>query len=99
MDYKEKVPSDATIALIADYLSEMKLHMPLDGPQIETAIDFFEDLEISLSEDQAEGKKVDRTLLFNASEAVDDLAICDDGDYLDYEKLNSRVEKYLQSKV
>lgn len=60
----QKIVSDETISLIKRYLPEIGIQLPLRNEEdIEKISDFFEEMEISLSNALGCGEKIDRKLL------------------------------------
>ncbi len=88
----QKAVRDGTISLIKRYLPEIGIQLPLkDEEDIEKMSDFFEDMEISLSNALGCGDEVDRRLLDAAARAFDDLVIIEDDDFHDIDDLNRRL--------
>ncbi|MCQ2071103.1 MAG: hypothetical protein MJZ68_08225 [archaeon] len=92
----EKLISDATVKCISDSLSKNNLILPLDNNDIETLLEYFEMLEITLSNNKNDGEFVDEDFLNQITDCVDELAIYEDDEYIDLESLNLRL-KYLES--
>lgn len=88
----QKIVSDETISLIKRYLPEIGIQLPLRNEEdIEKISDFFEEMEISLSNALGCGEKIDRKLLDSAARAFDDMAIIEDDDFHDIDNLNRRL--------
>lgn len=88
----QKIVRDETISLIKTYLPEIDIQLPLKNDEdIEKISDFFEEMEISLSNALGCGEKIDRELLNSAANAFDDLAIIEDDDFHDIDSLNRRL--------
>ena len=78
--------------MIKRYLPDIGVQLPLrDEGDVEKISDFFEEIEISLSNALGCGEKIDCQLLNSASRAFDDLAIIEDDDYHDIDELNQRL--------
>ena len=89
----KKIIRDKTIELIKKYLPEINVTLPLKNEEdVEIISDFFENLEREMSNALGYGDPVDRTLLDDASNAFDDLAIIYEEDYHDLDDLNRRLQ-------
>jgi hypothetical protein len=88
----QKTVSNETVSMIKRYLPEIGIQLPLrDEEDIEKISDFFEEMEISLSNALGCGERIDRQLLNSAACAFDDLAIIEDDDFHDVDDLNKRL--------
>ena len=88
----KKEQCDRTVELIAEYLEEMGLQLPLRSvDDIEVINDFFSDLEVELAQAADAGESVDSELLDDVSRAFDDTAIYELDDYVDLDELNARL--------
>lgn len=92
----KKTVSKRSIELIVKYLPEIGVELPLKNEDdVDKICDFFEDMEASLANAAGCGEKIDRDLLCDASNAFDDLAIINDGDYHDLEELNAQLMRLM----
>ena len=83
---------DETILLIKRYLPDIGIQLPLTCEEdVEAIADFFEEMEISLSNALGCGERIDRQLLDSAANAFDDLAVIEDDDFHDIDDLNRRL--------
>lgn len=89
----KKIIRDKTIELIKKYLPEINVTLPLKNEEdVEIISDFFENMEREMSNALGYGDPVDHTLLDDASNAFDDLAIIYEEDYHDLDDLNRRLQ-------
>ena len=88
----QKKVSDATIMLIKSHLSEIRIMLPLKNEDdVQTIADYFEDMEICLSNAMSDGEQIDRSQLDAAARAFDELAAIEDDDTHDLVDLNRRL--------
>ena len=88
----QKKVSDATIMLIKSHLSEIRIMLPLKNEDdVQTIADYFEDMEICLSNAMSDGEQIDRSQLDAAARAFDELAAIENDDTHDLVDLNRRL--------
>ena len=87
----EKKLKASTIALMTKYKGEIDLHEPISKKNEKEVtlklLQFFTDLEASLSFDLDEGVKVDRQLMDDVSNAVDDFNL-ESEEHIEFEVIN-----------
>ena len=90
-DNMEKKLKASTIALMTKYKGEIDLHEPISKKNEKEVtlklLQFFTDLEASLSFDLDEGVKVDRQLMDDVSNAVDDFNL-ESEEHIEFEVIN-----------
>lgn len=91
----EKIISDCSIWVILDNLSETDLPLPLDENDMEVLLEHIELLESSLSDRKDSGESIDEKLLIDVSNCVDEIAIYEDDEYIDMNKLNERLNQFV----
>ncbi len=87
----EKVLKDSTIMLVKKYKEQIGLCKPVSEDDAKEMslhlLQFFTDLEASMSLDLDEGMNIDRKLLEDLSNAVDDFNL-ERGEYIDFKDIN-----------
>ena len=90
----KKEQSDRTVELIREHLGDMGLKLPLKKmKEIEVINDFFEDMEIEMSNALSCGEDADRALLNDVSRAFDETVFYEIDDYVDLDELNRRLKE------
>lgn len=84
---------EATVALLRRYGNEIGYSVPITEADLSRIRDWFMDMEIELSQDDAEGLLDDagRDLLVGVSDAFDDLHPLVDAERIDIDDLNRRL--------
>ena len=84
--------SDATITLIREHLSEIGIALPLKSEEdVQTIADYFEEMEICLSNALSDGELIDRSQLDAAARAFDELTDFEEDDIHNLGELNKRL--------
>lgn len=87
----EKVLKDSTIILVKKYKEQIGLCKPVSEDDAKEMslhlLQFFTDLEALMSLDLDEGMNIDRKLLEDISNAVDDFNL-EKGEYIDFKDIN-----------
>ncbi|AMH94120.1 hypothetical protein AR505_0399 [methanogenic archaeon ISO4-H5] len=90
----KKVLRDSTIKLVKKYKDQIGLCKPVseeDAKEVSLyLLQFFTDLEASMSLDLDEGMEIDRKLLEDISNAVDDFNLEND-EYIDFKEINEII--------
>ena len=90
----QKVLKDSTITLVKKYKDQIGLSGPVSEDAAKEVslhlLQFFTDLEASMSLDLDEGMKIDRKLLEDVSNAVDDFNL-EQGEYIDLKVINEII--------
>ena len=90
----EIIPSDTTIALIADNLQRMSVDLPLTEDDDDAIWEFIEGLEVFIGQDEAQGIHHPQSEKDQVGLALDEFNP-DDGEYIDYDALSARVASYI----
>ena len=92
----EIIPCDATVELLVLGLKEMKMSLPLSYERNHDAIwEYLNGLDIEIGQNETEGLRPTRKYSDQVCRAVDEFNL-DDNEYIDYDKLNKRIEKILK---
>ena len=91
----EIIPSDTTVAFIADNLEEMSISLPITQDDEDAIWEFVQDREIFIGQDEAEGIHHPDDETDQVGLALDEFN-CESGEYIDLEKFSKRVSKYLK---
>ncbi len=87
-----KAISEGTIALIRKHIPKIGVTLPIrDEEDVQIIADYFEEMEVCLSNALSDGEKIDRSELDAAAKAFDELAMIEDDDCHDLEDLNKRL--------
>lgn len=88
----QKEVTDSTIDLVREYLPQTGVSFPLKSEEdVQILADYFEEMEVSLSNALSDGEPVDRSLLSRVAKAFDELAVIEDEDFHDLDTLNERL--------
>ena len=88
----QKMVSNATILLIKENLPKIGIGLPLKNEEeLQIVADYFEDMEVCLSNAISDGEQIDRSQLDAAARAFDELAVFEDDDTHDLVDLNKRL--------
>jgi len=88
----QKKVSDSTIRLIKEHLSGIGIALPLKSEEdVQTIAEYFEEMEICLSNALSDGERIDRSQLDEAARAFDELTDFEEDDTHDLGDLNKRL--------
>ena len=88
----QKEVTDATISLIRKCLPQTGVTLPIRSEEdVQILADYFEEMEISLSNALSDGEPINRSFLSKVAKAFDELAVIEDDDFHNLDSLNERL--------